>query len=106
MDSEKIDKPQELADNDLSEVSGGREYQYEDGKYYKYVGSNSDADWSASYLCPRCDEPLQYTGWGWYHCKDCNESWINEGKLDLNLDSGVWQEISLEEYRKAPTIAK
>lgn len=104
MDSEKIDKPQELADSDLSDVSGGQEYHIQDGKYYKYVGSSSNEDWSASYLCPRCDEPLSYTGWGRYYCKDCDESWWKEINLDLNLDSGVWQEISREEYRKYAII--
>lgn len=51
---------QELSDKQLEDVAGGRWLTEENGKYYKYNGSSSDEDWSASYLCPKCGKPLRY----------------------------------------------
>lgn len=98
MDGKRLDKPEELVDKDLGGVAGGRTYAQEAGKYYKYVGTKSDADWNNSYVCPHCDEPVAYKGWGRYYCKDCDESWWDERKLDLNFESGVWKEITKQEY--------
>lgn len=89
---------EQLADEQLNGIVGGRDYVKTNTWCYKYVGSSSDEDWSASYLCPKCHNPVRYTGWGWFRCDPCDESWFNEAKLPLNLNSGVWKQISEEEY--------
>lgn len=97
MDTEMTGTEQ-LTDEQLGGIVGGLRYVKTNTWCYKYVGSTSDADWNASYLCPKCRKPVHYTGWGWFRCDPCDESWFDEGKLVLNLDSGLWKQISKEEY--------
>lgn len=99
MDGDK--KPamgEELSDEALGSVAGGATLHMDGDRYYAYVGSTSDEDWNASYLCPNCGNPVAYTGWGKFHCDVCDETWWFEYKLRLNLGTGMWQEISREEF--------
>ncbi len=85
-----------VPDQDLNEVTGGY-ITCEDsstGKYYKYTGNDKDK----KYACPNCGRPV-HSGAGWrFYCNPCNESWFCEGLLRPNLNSGVWKEISEQEY--------
>ena len=98
MAENELKSTQELSDEELEGVAGGKWFTEENGKYYEYTGSRSDADWSASYLCPKCGKPLHYGSWGRYYCDPCDESWFFESPLKLNLQSGVWTEITKERY--------
>ena len=42
------------------------------------------------YLCPSCHRAVHPGSWGRYYCDPCNESWLLESNLELNLASGGW----------------
>lgn len=94
------DGVEELADDQLKGIVGGQTLAREDYKYYKYVGTNSDEDWNASYLCPNCGRPVHYGGYGFFFCDPCDEKWWEELSLKLNLQSGMWKQITRKEYKK------
>lgn len=104
MDEKKPKVAEAISDEDLEGITGGATLHMggtsDDPKYYRYVGSTSDADWDASYLCPKCGRPVKYTGTGRFRCNSCDESWFFEYKLTVNTESGVWKEISREEFMK------
>ena len=103
MNGSEPNKAQELTDDQLQQVAGGRQYHSFRGKYYKYTGGGRndswDSNWDKCYLCPNCGRPVHYGSWARYYCDPCDESWYWETKLDLNLSSGLWQEISESEYK-------
>ena len=87
----------QLTDADLKSVTGGLSYHAtKGGKYYKWVGGNQ----TKAYLCPNCGRPVHKGAlWRWY-CDPCNKSWYYEDSFSnsLDLSSGLWQEISADEY--------
>lgn len=87
----------EMTEHELNQVHGGYKWYEENGRYYKFVGDeNKDKD--RKYVCPICGRRLHY-GKAWrYYCDDCDKSWFMEWHLPPNRNSGVWQEISREEY--------
>lgn len=101
MDEKKPASAQELNDEELGRVAGGKSYWEWQGKYYKYSGDYFDiSDWNKSYLCPRCGYPVYYS-WPSYHCDSCRDSWHYEEDLVPNVARGPWEEISSDEYRRA-----
>lgn len=100
MDSDELNKAQELTDEQLKGVAGGQTLFEQDGRYYEYVGSSSDEDWNASYLCPNCGRPVHYGDWFRFYCDPCDESWLYEDKLRVNTASKVWKQISWGEYKQ------
>lgn len=100
MDEKKPTEPQEISDEELGSVTGGATLHMKDDKYYAYVGSTSTEDWNNSYLCPNCGRPVRYTNLGRFHCDACDETWWFEYKLTINTETGVWKEISREEFMK------
>lgn len=87
----------ELNENELNQVHGGYDWCEYDKRYYKFIGDNGK-DKNRKYVCPICGRRVHY-GKGWrYYCDDCDKSWFMEGFLKPNLNSGVWQEISEDEY--------
>lgn len=99
MDGKKPTEPQEVADEELGSVIGGLQTHVRNGKHYRYVGTYSKHDRNLSYLCPNCGRPVCYTGWGRFHCNACDEAWFPERNLIPNTESGVWEEMSDEEYK-------
>lgn len=101
MENEKKEVPavQELSDESLNAVSGGADTARKYGEmsidgptestpYTDYEWKGTDN--SLKYLCPRCHRPV-HPGTGWrYYCDPCNESWLLESNLELNLASGGW----------------
>lgn len=104
MSDNELNKPQELNDDQLEKVAGGRQYHSFNGKYYLYNSKIENGfwneNWDKCYLCPNCGGPVHYGAWARYFCDACDESWYWENKLDLNLDSGLWTEITKERYDK------
>lgn len=98
MDEKKPKVAEAISDEELGTVTGGATLHMDGDRYYAYVGSTSDADWDASYLCPKCGRPVKYTGYGRFRCNSCDESWFFEYKLKINTNSGMWKEISREEF--------
>ena len=94
-----MEKEQQLTNKELDEVNGGYTvFKHTDGKYYEFIGDDSQR--SQKYLCPNCGRPVRY-GSGWrYYCDFCDKSWFFERGLNPNLSSGLWEEISEEEYLK------
>lgn len=88
----------ELKKEELEQVSGGYNLTEIDGRYYHYTGKESQRD--SKYVCPVCGRSVHY-GSGWrYYCDFCDKSWFFERGLNPNLSSGLWEEISEEEYLK------
>ena len=92
------DQVNALNDTDLSEVAGGYTYvEFESlGIYYRWNGDDNNR----KYLCPNCKQPVHMGSWGRYYCDPCNASWYNEAPLRPNISSGMWQEISKDEYER------
>lgn len=93
----KRDDVQELKDDQLDGVMGGKENFDYNGKHYRYTGrqipeNGYENDWGKSFLCPKCSLPLRYENWSRYHCASCNRSWYWEKSLIPNLASGLWEE--------------
>ena len=86
----------ELGKEELEQVSGGCYLKEVDDKYYHYAGDKSKLN--LKYVCPKCGKPVYHGFWGRYYCDDCKESWFFEESLMPNLKSGVWKQISEEEY--------
>lgn len=104
MEEKEFEGIRELDDDQLSAVAGGQSYADQDGKHYKYVGTDkTDPHWNNCYLCPKCGRPVHHNGWGYYFCDPCDDYWYYESKLRLNLSTGVWQEISDAEHKRATT---
>ncbi len=87
----------QLADQDLEKVTGGLLYFYDSrtGKYYQWDGGYS---FGKKYVCPNCGRPVSSTFGIRYDCDHCDASWVFEKRLYPNVDSGLWTEISEEEY--------
>lgn len=96
-------KAAELSDEQLAGVTGGLCYTQSDGKYFRYIGSNSEADFGKRYLCPKCGRPVRYGVWLRFCCDSCDETWYYEHTLVPNTASGVWEEISKADYDAAMT---
>lgn len=93
----KVANKTQLSDNELADVTGGmgKWYDAATGKYYKWTGC---FDNDLKYLCPNCGRPLS-SFWGFkYTCDHCDASWILEERLVPNYASGLWKEITKEEY--------
>ncbi len=87
---------EKLTDSELGAVAGGFS-KFEDtttGKCYKFTGS----DTNAKYLCPNCGRPVHRGDLGKFYCDPCDDSWFWEDDLLPNLKSGVWKEISKDEF--------
>ncbi len=86
-----------LNDNELDEVNGGKTKFYDKatGKYYRWNGHYA---YDKQYLCPKCGKPLSTTFGFRYDCSSCDDYWIRESSLVPNLASGLWKEISKDEY--------
>lgn len=96
---DNVPAAQELSDECLSAVAGGKDTVRKYGKMtidgltestpytdYKWNGTNN----RLKYLCPKCHCPV-HPGTGWrYYCDACNESWFLESNLELNLAAGGW----------------
>lgn len=41
---------------------------------------------------------MRYSSLGRFRCDTCDENWFFECNLVVNTDSGVWKEISREEF--------
>ena len=106
MDDKKPVEAQELADEELEKVAGGRRYfATTSGRYFHYVGRLADSDgyeddWNKRYLCPNCGKPVHCGRWDRYYCDPCDESWYNENKLMINLGSGLYEEITKQEFER------
>ena len=88
----------ELKKEELEQVSGGYNLTKIDGRYYHYTGKDCQRD--SKYVCPVCGRSVHY-GSGWrYYCDFCDKSWFFERGLNPNISSGLWEEISEEEYLK------
>ncbi len=88
---------QALVNEDLAEVTGGAYYACvkSTDKYYK-----SDAPVNQLFLCPKCNRPVHTGTFGRYYCDPCDKSYACTDSLVPNIDSGLWQEISGDEYRR------
>lgn len=100
MDENKITAPEQLSDEELATVTGGATLHMYDGRYFAYVGSSSTDDWNKSYVCPKCGKPVRYNKLGFFKCDSCDESWWFECNLTINTETGMWKEISREEFMK------
>ena len=78
----------ELSKEELEQVNGGCYLKEVDDKYYHYTGDKTQLNL----------KPVYHGSWGRYYCDDCKESWFFEDSLKPNLKSGVWKQISEEEY--------
>lgn len=97
MGENKRDDVQELEDDQLDGVMGGKKELDYNGKHYRYEGrkipeSGYEEDWGRSYLCPNCGQPLRYSTWSRYRCDLCDDSWYWESNLIPNIESGLWKE--------------
>ena len=106
MDEKETAKAQELTDEQLKKVAGGQKYfAGTDGNYYVYIG-RTDADRGYTedcdrrYLCPNCGRPVHLGVGARYYCDPCDESWFFESKLSLNINSGLYKQISKAEYER------
>lgn len=98
MDEKKPEAAEAISDEELGTITGGATLHTYGDKYFAYVGSSSKADWNASYVCPKCGRPVKYTSLGLFRCDSCDESWFFEYNLTINTKSGMWKEISREEF--------
>lgn len=94
-----------LSDEQLAGVTGGLGYAEAGGRYYRYIGSDSESDYGKRYLCPKCGRPMRYGVWLRFTCDSCDESWYYEDALVPNAASGVWEEISKADYDAALGLA-
>lgn len=100
MDVQKHEEAQKIPDEFLGQVFGGKKHFEINGRYFEYTGSILcwSSDWDHCYLCPRCGRPVHYGKWARFYCDPCDESWYWEEKLVPNLASGLWKELTKEEY--------
>lgn len=98
MNENELAGSHELTDDELGKVTGGATLHMKGDKYFAYIGSSSNSDWNLSYVCPNCGKPVRYTKLGFFKCDACDEKWWFEYKLEINDKSGVWKEISREEF--------
>ncbi len=106
MNTENIrskEQPAALKDFELDMVAGGSTKVHNEttGKYYRYYGS-MDAygtySTAGTFCCPNCNRVVHKGSWGRWYCDPCNESWYFTGKLIPNMESGLWEEISRDEF--------
>ncbi len=92
-----------ISDDQLDEVTGGTNFYHETStdKYYHWKGWLKNGQ---KYLCPCCGRALSSTFGFNYSCKPCNKSWVDESWLRLNHSSGLWEEITKEQYEIAMRI--
>lgn len=106
MDKDKLNKPEELADEDLEVVTGGGGVEIlragkMNGKYYIYNGPVTEEALTQAYTCPKCGHTIYWGAdlWDWYTtCEGCGEKWWMRNHVNLNLSTGYWKEVSYEEY--------
>ncbi len=86
-----------LQDADLEQVTGGYRLYHDRGtdKYYKWTGENFGDN---KYLCPNCKRPVHLGWWLKFYCDPCNASWMDESRLLPNYSSGLWNEITKDEF--------
>ena len=97
------DQAAALNDSELEDVAGGdsKFHCSTNDKYYRYL-SHEDISYGKSapgaYLCPNCRRIVHKGSWGRYYCDPCNASWYHINRLVPNMESGLWREISKDEY--------
>lgn len=106
MDEKELNKPVEIADDELDCVTGGggicvSRAATRNGKYYVYDGPMTEEALSSAYLCPKCGHTIHWGADIWSFstkCEGCGERWWNKGNVDLNMKGGLWKEVSHKEF--------
>lgn len=97
MDTDKSTPATVIPDMDLNAVTGGYDRFHDEAtdRYYLWKGDSADQ----KYVCPNCGRPvkagfLSIT----FSCKSCDASWYYESRLNPNLSTGGWKEVSKADY--------
>lgn len=107
MDESKLDKPEEIADNDLDCVTGGAgavtvcRTATRRGKYYVYDGPMTVEALTNAYLCPKCGHAIHWKASRVHStatCEGCGAIFWDKAQVDINMRGGLWKEVSEAEY--------